>query len=66
MSKQPLDKESFVKAIKIREAEWERCIVEYKLDIPQLERTTDFDALYREYIEDFADGADWSLDRELG
>ena len=60
MSKHPLDKYSFIKALKIREAEWERCITEYNLDVPKLKHVTDFDALYKEYLEDFTDGA-WTF-----
>ena len=65
MGKHPLDKDSFIKALKIREAEWERCITEYNLDVSPLKHVTDFDAAYKEYLEDFADGADWQLDRDL-
>lgn len=65
MSKHPLDKDSFIKALKIRKAEWERYISEHNLDVPPVKHVMDFDALYKEYLEDFVDGADWRLDREL-
>lgn len=64
MSNYPLDKGSFVKALKIREAAWKMCI-EHNLDVPPVKHVMDFDALYKEYLEDFAEGADWELDREL-